>query len=521
MADLLMGLDIGTTGCKTVLLDEQGEWVASSTQFYPMHTPQPSWAEQDPVDWWEAAVKSIRNVLKTEGIAAADIAAIGLTGQMHGLVILDEEHQVIRPCIMWNDQRTIEQCRAVTDDLGLAQVIELTGNQILPGFTAPKIKWVEEHEPENYHRIAKTLLPKDYIRFKLSGGFFSEVSDASGTSLFDVAHRRWSAEMLDVFGVKPTWLPEVTESPTVSAHVSPEAAQATGLLAGTPIVGGAGDQAAQAIGAGILSEGDTSVTLGTSGVVFTASDSYRADPQGVLHAFCHAVPGTWHLMGVMLSAAGSLRWFRDSLAETEVIQARELDVDPYELLTRKAAQAAPGSEGLIFLPYLTGERTPYPNPNARGVYFGLSLRHDKSHLIRSLLEGVAYGLRDSLELLQRLGIEIRHVRASGGGAKSDFWLQILANVIGKEVIKNRSDGGAASGAALIAGVGAGVFADFDAACAGLQMDREAILPNQDRLVYDDFYQLYRSLYDPLKPLFDRDQALVMKYLINPSEGAGG
>lgn len=512
MPNYLLGMDVGTSGCKTVLLDSSGKMIASDTQFYPMSTPKPSWAEQDPSDWWAAAVKSIRGVMDAAQISSKDIAAIGLTGQMHGLVILDQHGEVIRPCIMWNDQRTVKQCRSVTEQLGLKAVIKHTGNQILPGFTAPKIKWVAENEPENFSRIAKILLPKDFIRYKLSGAFASEVSDASGTSLFDVKNRRWSPEMLDVFGVDRAWLPEVTESPVVSAHVSQEAAEVTGLVEGTPIVGGAGDQAAQAVGAGILAEGDASVTLGTSGVVFSASDSYKADPQGVLHAFCHAVTNKWHLMGVMLSAAGSLRWFRDAIAEMEIQQASELGVDPYEILTEKAARVPPGSEGLIFLPYLTGERTPYPNPNARGVYFGLSLRHEKAHLVRALLEGVAYGLRDSLELMKGLGLDLNAIRASGGGARSDLWLQILANVFSKEILRSSSDGGAALGAAMIAGVGVGAFKDFQAAYQKTMGEREKIAPNQDQQLYEDFYQLYRSLYEPLKPLFDLDQSLVSKYL---------
>lgn len=512
MPGYIMGMDVGTTGCKALILDGEGHIVASNTQFYEMSTPRPSWAEQDPSDWWHAAVESIKKSMEIAGISPDEISGIGLTGQMHGLVTLDDEGRVIRPCIMWNDQRTIDQCRSVTNQVGLEEIIRLTGNQILTGFTAPKIKWLKENEPDNFARISKILLPKDFVRYKLSGECFSEVSDASGTALFDVKNRKWSDEMLAIFGIHRSWLPEVTESPVISSRVSPQAAQETGLLVGTPIVGGAGDQAAQAVGAGIITGGDTSVTLGTSGVVFSASDSYKVDPQGVLHAFCHAVPNMWYLMGVMLSAAGSLKWFRDALGGLEVQQAQGADGDPYDLLTRSAAEAPVGSEGLIFLPYLSGERTPYPNPNARGVYFGLSLRHKKPHLIRALLEGVAYGLRDSLELMTALGININQVRASGGGARSDLWMEILANVFSKTIIRSSSEEGAALGAALIAGVGVGIFVDFNKACEVTLESGEQIQPNQDRRVYDDFYCLYRSLYEPLKPLFDLDNDLVSKYL---------
>jgi xylulokinase len=507
----LLGIDIGTSGSKALLINTAGKVVASQTTSYPMFTPRPLWAEQNPQDWWEATKTSIKGVLAEAGISASEIAGIGLTGQMHGLVLLDQTGAVIRPCIMWNDQRTMDQCKAVTEAVGLENVLRLTGNQILPGFTAPKIKWVQENEQENYGRIAKVLLPKDYIRYKLSGAFFSEVSDASGTALFDVGQRRWSAEMLEAFDVDRAWLPEVTESPVPSTTVSPEAAAQTGLKAGTPIVGGGGDQAAQAIGTGILREGEVSVTLGTSGVVFAASESYRVQPEGLLHAFCHAVPGMWHLMGVMLSAAGSFRWYRDTLGDFEVQQAAESGEDPYDVLTAAAAEAPAGSEGLIFLPYLTGERTPYPDPNARGVFFGLSLRHTKAHMTRSVLEGVTFGLRDSMELMQDLGVRIDAIRASGGGAKSPLWLNILANIFNTPILTNNAVEGAAFGAALLAGVGTGVYADVFAACDTVLQINKRIDPDDRVGVYQDFYELYHALYAPLHPLFDQDAALVDKH----------
>ncbi|HUX86463.1 MAG TPA: xylulokinase, partial [Chloroflexota bacterium] len=410
----LLGLDVGTSGSKALLIDVAGTVVADATTEYPMATPRPLWAEQDPTDWWRATVTSIRQVLRA--IDPAEIAGIGLTGQMHGLVLLDQRGEVLRPCIMWNDQRTGAQCNAITQRIGAQRLLDLIGNPVLPGFTAPKIIWVRENEPEVYRQIAHVLLPKDYLRYRLTGAFHTEVSDASGTALLDVGRRDWSRELLAALDVPSAWLPECHESIVVSARISREAADETGLRVGTPVVGGGGDQAAQAVGSGIIHEGLVSATLGTSGVVFASSDDYRREPNGRLHAFCHAVPNRWHLMGVMLSAAGSFRWFRDAIAEADVLAARQAGVDVYERLTAQAETVPAGCEGLIFLPYLSGERTPYPDPDARGVYFGLTLRHEKPHLIRSVLEGVAYGLRDSLELMRSLGLRIEQVRASGGGA---------------------------------------------------------------------------------------------------------
>jgi len=451
MATYLLGIDVGTTGSKALLVGADGSVKASATTEYPMYTPQPLWAEQNPADWWTATVTSIRHVLHESGVEAGQVAGVGLTGQMHGLVMLDARGEVLRPCIMWNDQRTAAQCAAITQKVGAENVLRLTGNPVLPGFTAPKIAWVREQEPEVYGRVAKVLLPKDYARYCLTGGFFSEVSDASGTSLFDVGKRQWSDEMLRALDLPHQWLPEVTESPVVSAYVSARAANETGLLEGTPVVGGGGDQAAQAVGTGIIAEGVVSATLGTSGVVFAASDTYRMEPEGRLHAFCHAVPGKWHLMGVMLSAAGSFRWYRDVLGDLERVQAEESGRDAYDLLTEAAAKVSPGCEGLLFLPYLTGERTPYPDPNARGVFFGLTLRHDKPYLTRAVLEGVTYGLRDSLELMYALGLSVEQVRASGGGARSPLWRQMLADVFDTEIVTVNVTEGAAYGAALLAG----------------------------------------------------------------------
>jgi xylulokinase len=497
----LLGIDVGTSGAKALLIDEAGQVVASATVEYPMFTPQPLWAEQNPADWWAATIASIRRVLDAAQAEPRQVAGLGLTGQMHGLVLLDAHGEVLRPCIMWNDQRTAAQCAAITREVGAANVLQLTGNPVLPGFTAPKIVWVREHEPTIYGRIAKVLLPKDCVRYHLTGSFFSEVSDASGTSLFDVGQRQWSAEMLQAVGVPRPWLPEVTESPTVSARVSAAAASETGLLAGTPVVGGGGDQAAQAVGTGIVAEGVISVTIGTSGVVFAASDTYRVEPQGRLHAFCHAVPGMWHLMGVVLSAGGSFRWYRDALCDLERAQAGAAGRDAYDLLTEAAAQVPPGCEGLLFLPYLTGERTPYPDPNARGVFFGLTLRHGKAHLTRAVLEGVTYGLRDSLESMRALGLSIEQVRASGGGVRSPLWRQILADVFDVKIATVHVTEGAAYGAALLAAVGAGVYGSVAEACRAVIRVTGSTSPGPTTPVYAEYYPRYRALYPALAPQF--------------------
>jgi xylulokinase len=402
---------------------------------------------------------------------------------------------------MWNDQRTAAQCAAITERVGAERVLQLTGNPVLPGFTAPKIIWVREHEPEVYERIAQVLLPKDYLRYLLTGTFATEVSGASGTSLLNVGQRQWSDEMLQALGIPRSWMPECAESPVVTARVSAGGAAQTGLVEGTPVVGGGGDQAAGAVGTGISREGTISVTLGTSGVVFAASDAYRVEPEGRLHAFCHAIPGKWHLMGVVLSAGGSLRWFRDALGEPQRSQALAAGRDPYDPLMELAARAPAGCEGLVFLPYLTGERTPYPDPQARGVYCGITLRHDKSHMVRSVVEGVSYALRDSFELMRDLGIDIQQVRGSGGGVRSPLWRQILADVFGTELVTVNSTEGAAYGAALLAGVGAGVWPDVEAACDRAIRLTARVAPGPDAASYDGYYPIYRSLYPALKDAF--------------------
>ena len=501
MPSLLLGIDIGTTGSKALLLEEDGAVRARATSEYPMHTPQPLWAEQEPQDWWSATVKSVQAVLSA-GSNPSSIAAVGLTGQMHGLVLLDARGASLRRCIMWNDQRTARECADITREVTLPRLLRLTGNPVLPGFTAPKILWVRKNEPELYRRIRKILLPKDYVRFRLTGAYAGDVSDCSGTSLFDVGRRQWSRDMLEALGIPGSWLPDVFESSEVSGTLSPEAARLTGLPEGLPVVAGAGDQAAQAIGTGIVREGTVSATIGTSGVVFAASSSYRIEPEGRLHAFCHAVPGTWHLMGVMLSAGGSVRWYRDTLGREEIAQAASEGRDPYELLIQEAAAVPAGAEGLLFLPYLTGERTPYPNPHARGVMFGLTVRHTKPHLTRAVLEGVTYGLRDSLSLMRGLGIAPHQVRASGGGARSPVWRQIMADIFGTEITTVNSEEGAAYGAGLLAGVGAGLYRDAAQACTRTVRETESCTPGPNTLHYEKLYPRYRALYAALEREFE-------------------
>ena len=500
---LLLGLDISTTGAKALLIDEQGDVAASSTTEYPLSTPQPLWSEQAPADWWSAACSSIRSTMQQAGRKGEEISCVGLTGQMHGLVILDKSDQVLRPAILWNDQRTGAQCKEITEKVGgLSRLIELTGNAVLPGFTAPKILWVRQNEPNIYERAAHVLLPKDYVRHCLTGEYATEVSDASGTSLFDVSRRRWSDAMLQVLDIPGDWLPRCTESPEISGQISASAAQATGLKVGTPVVGGGGDQAAQAVGSGVVTRGVISVTSGTSGVVFAHSDRFVAEEQGRLHAFCHAVPGKWHLMGVMLSAGGSFRWLRDNLGEPERSTALLTGEDPYDVLTREAARAPVGREGLGFLPYLTGERTPYPDPHARGALIGLTVRHRKSHIVRSVLEGVSFGLLDSLELIKGLGVPIEQVRASGGGARSRLWRQIQSDVFGTELTLVNVTEGAAYGAALLAGVGVRTFSSVDEAVARTVKVTDRTLPIPDNVKqYQALYPIYHALYPILKPTF--------------------
>jgi xylulokinase len=459
----LVGLDVGTTGLKALAVSPEGEMLRRATVEYPLSVPRPGWAEQDPEDWWRAAEAAL-------GSLDVDAAGIGLSGQMHGLVALDAEQRVLRPAILWNDQRTAAECAVIEERIGIERLIRLTGNRALPGFTAPKLLWLRAKEPETYARIAHVLLPKDYVRLRLTKELATDVADASGTLLFDVAGRQWSDEVLDALEVPREWLPPVHESTEIA---------------------GAGDQAAGALGVGVDEPGPASVVLGTSGVVFAPLATFAADPKGTAHVFCHAVPDTWHAMGVMLSAGGSLRWFRQSLAAGESFQRLDADAE-----SRPA-----GSEGVFFLPYLAGERTPHSDPDARGAFVGLALQHDRGALVRALLEGVAYGLRDSLELLRALGCRVDVGRVSGGGAQSALWLRIVASVLGVPLERTEVDEGAAYGAALLAGVAAGLFADVPEAVGACVRVRETIEPDPEwAKVYAEGYERYRALYPALRSL---------------------
>jgi len=489
----LLGIDVSTTATKALLINEHGDVVAVAATEYDFETPQPLWSEQDPALWWQGTINSIRTLLSQTGIDPAAIQGIGMTGQMHGLVLLDAAGQVLRPSILWNDQRTAAQCDQIRTLVGKHKLIETTGNDALTGFTAPKILWVREHEPAIYARVRHILLPKDYVRYHLTGEFGIDCADGAGTLLLDLHQRDWSSEVLSALDIPRAWLPTVYEGPAITGRISATAAAATGLNVGTPVIAGGGDQAAQAVGVGAVEEGIIALTLGTSGVVFGSVNHPFFEPEGRLHAFCHAVPGRWHLMGVMLSAAGSLRWYRDTVTPGV----------GYDELVQAAANVPAGSEGLLFLPYLTGERTPHPDPLARGAFIGLTVRHSLPYMTRSVLEGVAFGLRDSFELMKGIGLStIKQVRISGGGARSLLWRQILADVLDSELVTVNTAEGAAYGAALLAGVGAGVWQSVDAACAATIHLTGNTTPNATAVhTYNNVYAQYRQLYPLLKPVF--------------------
>ncbi|MGW8318354.1 MAG: xylulokinase [Candidatus Promineifilaceae bacterium] len=489
---LLLGLDISTTGAKALLVDERGEVVGSATMPLTLSTPRPLWSEQNPEEWWAGMRRSIRQVLFDAGVTGKDVAAAGLTGQMHGLVLLDGQGRVLRPAILWNDQRTGKQCDDIRSRLGKSRLIQITGNDALTGFTAPKILWVQQNEPEVYARARHILLPKDYIRYQLTGDFAVDRAGGAGTLLFDLRQRTWSDEVLAALEISPELLPPTYEGPEITGTVTQAAAEETGLAAGTPVVGGGGDQAAQAVGVGAVQPGIIALTLGTSGVVFAPTEAPLIEPEGRLHAFCHAAPGRWHFMGVMLSAAGSLQWYRDTLAPGT----------DFDALVEEAAEISPGSEGLLFLPYLTGERTPHPDPLARGAWVGLTVRHQRAHLTRAVLEGVAYGIKDSFSLIQQSGLgSIEQVRISGGGARSPLWRQIIADVLGVELVTVNTTEGAAFGAALLASVGARFYDSVPAACEQTIQLTGQTRPGAESETYQRTYPLYQALYPALAPGF--------------------
>jgi xylulokinase len=500
---VFLGIDIGTSGTKTLAIREDGTILASATAEYPLYTPHPGWSEQQPEDWWLATVNTVRQVLATSRVKPADVKGIGLSGQMHGSVFLDKDHQIIRPALLWNDQRTSAECAEIERRAGgRKKLIGLVANPALTGFTAPKILWLRNHEPKNYERLRQVLLPKDYVRFCLTGEFATEVSDASGTLLLDIRKRAWSRPLVTKLEIDPSVLPAVYESEEVSGRLSSVAAEALGLPAGVPVVGGGGDQAAGAVGNGIVRKGVISATMGTSGVVFAHSDEVQIDPEGRVHTFCHAVRGKWHVMGVVLSAGGGLQWYRNQLGQAETATARAMNVDSYEILTREAAAAPPGSEGLFFLPYLTGERTPHADPHARGAWIGLSLRHGKAHLVRSVIEGATFAMRDCLEIIREMGVPVREIRLSGGGARSPFWRQLQADVYGQKVSVINASEGPAYGVALLAAVGAGAYRNVVEACdATIQVVESTPADAKSRKTYDAAHRIYQQLYRSLQSDF--------------------
>ena len=498
----LLGIDIGTSGTKTVLFDTCGNTITSDLGEYPLYQPYSGWAEQETEDWWRAVCSTVNNVILKSGISPSEIKGIGLSGQMHGSVLLDKDNKVLRKAIIWCDQRTSRECDEITSRIGKERLIAITANPALTGFTASKILWVRNNEPEVFEKVRKILLPKDYIRLMLTGEYATEVSDASGMQLMDIPARKWSGEVLEKLGLDKGLLAEMYESQEVSGKVSRLAAELTGLKEGTPVVGGAGDQAAGAVGNGIVKSGVISSTIGTSGVVFAYMDKVSIDPKGRVHTFCHAVPNTWHIMGVTQGAGLSLKWYRDNFCIEEKRTAELMGIDPYVLLDKEAERVAAGSEGLLYLPYLMGERTPHLDPNARGVFFGISARHEKPAFIRAIMEGVVYSLKDCLEIIKDMGVDISEVRASGGGGKSPLWRQMQADAFGTDITTINSSEGPALGVALLAGVGAGVYGSVEQACDAVISVKSRQTANMDlNSRYEKFYRLYGKLYGSLKSNF--------------------
>ena len=490
-----LGIDVGTGGTRAVVVDAEGQVTSSATvEHVPFASPQTGWAEQDPRDWWRASTLAIREVLRKEN--ADEIGAVGLSGQMHGAVLLGARDEVLRSSIIWCDQRTGAQCMAITKMIGPERLIEFTCNPALTGFTLPKMLWVREFEPDIWREVRSVMLPKDYVRLRLSGEKATDVADASGTLLFDVAGRKWSEQMLSASEIDVRLLPRVYESPEVTGTVSKSGAEATGLHERTPIIAGGGDQAAGAVGMGIVRAGTVSATIGTSGVVFAATDKPALDPKGRVHTFCHAVPGRWHVMGVTQGAGLSLRWFRDQFGA-----GAEDGRDPYERLTEEAVRVSPSASGLIWTPYLMGERTPHLDPDARAALVGLTASHTRAHVVRAILEGVAFSLRDTFEIFKEMNVPVAEIRLGGGGARSKLWRQIQADVYGREVETVQAEEGAAFGAALLAGVGAAAWPSVDAACDAVVRIACTVEPNAESVkILDRQYEKFQRVYPALRPL---------------------
>jgi len=496
----LLGIDVGTGGTRALIVNGEGRVVGSASEEHvPFASPQIGWAEQDPSDWWRAATIAVRKALANAKLRGEDITCVGFSGQMHGAVMLDHQDRVVRPALIWCDVRTEKQCHSLTEKVGSERLIQLTRNPALANFTVTKFLWVRENEPENWKRVRSVMLPKDYVRFRLTGERAIDVADASGTLLLDVAHRRWSREILEAAEIPEHFLPRLYESTELCGAVSAQGAEATGLKPNTPVVAGAGDQGANAVGMGIVTPGTASATIGTSGVVFAATDQPAIDLQGRLHTFCHAVPGRWHVMGVTQAAGLSLRWFRDNFAITSQDQR-----DSYERLTEEAAKISPGSDGLLWTPYLMGERTPHLDPNARAALVGLTASHTRGHVIRAILEGVAFSLRDTLTILQEMNLPVGTIRLGGGGARSPLWQQIQADTYGRDVEMVEAEEGAAYGAAILAGVGASVWSSVDSACNTAIRVRQTVRPrpvvvllmNQQYSAYRRVYSATRSILQP-------------------------
>ncbi len=491
----VLGIDVGTGGTRALIIDQKGKLISSATEEHePFASPQIGWAEQRPEDWWRATGAAVRKALGNANLSGEQIACVGFSGQMHGAVMLDESDEVVRPALIWCDVRTEKQCQDFTAKVGAEKLIQLTCNPALPNFTLTKFLWVRENEPKNWRRVRSVMLPKDYVRFRLTGDRAIDMADASGTLLLDVTHRRWSKEVLQAAEIDEALLPKLYESPDVCGQVSAAGAAATGLKAGTPVVAGAGDQAAGATGMGIVTPGAVSATIGTSGVVFAATDRPALDAKGRLHTFCHAVPGRWHVMGVTQAAGLSLRWFRDRFGA-----GADDGRDPYERLTAEAAKVPAGSDGLLWAPYLMGERTPHLDPNARGAMVGLTASHTRGHVVRSILEGVAFSLRDSFTLFAEMKVPVTKIRLGGGGARSPLWRQIQADVYGHEVEIVEAEEGAAYGAAILAGVGAKVWGSVDAACSEIVRVAQKVPPQAEAVKQmNTSYAAFRRMYPALK-----------------------
>lgn len=494
----LIGVDLGTSGTKTVLFDEYGKSIASATVEYPLIQPQNGWAEQNPEHWWNACIETLKKVLSVSGVDAGDVAGVGLSGQMHGLVLLNEQGDVLRNSIIWCDGRTSAECDEITETIGAQRLIEITANPALTGFTAGKILWVRKNEPEIYARTRHILLPKDYLRYKLCGVFATEVSDASGMNLLDVPKRQWSEEILKELRIAPDLLPSMHESCEITGYITAKTAELTGLKEGTPVVGGAGDNAAAAIGTGIVESGKAFVTIGTSGVIFAHSDKVTIDPNGRVHTFCAAVPGAWTVMSCTLAAGGSLQWFRNNFCNEEIKAAADSGQNIYELLDQQANLVPIGANHLLFLPYIMGERSPILNPDARGVFFGLSGIHKKSDMLRSVLEGVVYSLRDCFDVLREMNVPFTQIMATGGGGRSPIWRQMIADVFGCPIITANNKEGPALGVAILAGVGTGLYESIPAACSSILQTNPPQQPNSTRHAeYEPYYKLYREIYSQL------------------------